>query len=66
MSWTCPACHNAIQYSEVETAPRPDLIYRCSVCRLELVVDPSHERMILAPFPQGGEEDAGELARRRT
>jgi len=60
MSWTCPACQNAIRHSDVETAPRSGVIYRCHVCRLELIVDQDRETMALAPFP-GGEVDPSNL-----
>lgn len=50
MSWTCPACQNAIRHSEGESAPRMGVTYRCPICRLELVVDPDRGKMTLAPM----------------
>jgi len=50
MPWTCPACRLAIQHSDSERAPRPGVTYRCHVCRLELVVDPQHGKMTVAPL----------------
>jgi hypothetical protein len=35
----------------MEAIPRPDVIYRCPICRLELVVDAARDVMIVAPFP---------------
>jgi hypothetical protein len=31
--------------------PRPGVIYRCHVCRLELVKDPYADQMAIAPLP---------------
>jgi hypothetical protein len=56
MPWTCPACQNAIQHSEIESAPRPGITYRCLVCRLELVMDPRRGKMTLAPNRAGERE----------
>ena len=50
MPWRCPACHTAILHSEVELTPRANALYRCHVCRLELVLDASGERLTVAPF----------------
>jgi rubredoxin len=50
MSWKCPACGSLIQHHE--EAPRPNVVYRCNVCRLELVVDPETGKMTLAPLPK--------------
>jgi transposase-like protein len=38
MPWKCPACQNQIRH----TGDRPELqqVYRCHVCRIELVLDP--------------------------
>jgi hypothetical protein len=51
MPWRCPACSTQITHRLNEEAPRPNVIYRCPVCRLELVVDPDQERLIVAPMP---------------
>lgn len=48
MTWNCPACRTTIQHNE---EPRPGVIYRCPICRLELVVDTDHDKLTLAPFP---------------
>jgi hypothetical protein len=39
MPWRCPACRSAIQHNEIESRPRPGVVYRCYVCRLELVLN---------------------------
>jgi hypothetical protein len=49
MPWTCPACRLAIRHSDAERDPRPSVTYRCHVCRLELVVDTTCGKMVVAP-----------------
>ena len=49
MPWKCPACHTAIQHQEPE--PRPGVVYRCNICRLELMVDMQTRNLALAPLP---------------
>jgi hypothetical protein len=39
MPWRCPACQEQIRHSEIEAEPRFGVVYRCHVCRLELVRD---------------------------
>jgi rubredoxin len=48
--WKCPACSEAIRHDH-EEAPRQGVIYRCHVCRLELVLDPKKNKLVLAPLP---------------
>jgi len=50
MPWTCPACSTQIRHSASETAPNAKTVYRCHVCRLELVVDEDEQKMKVAPF----------------
>jgi hypothetical protein len=50
MPWSCPACRTPIRHSETEDRPRPDALYRCHICRLELVLDPRTERLDVAPM----------------
>jgi len=33
-----------------EDSPRPQVVYRCSVCRLELVLDERTRRLTVAPL----------------
>ncbi len=40
--------------------PRPDRVYRCPVCRLQMVFDPSINKM--KPLPPNG-DDKGEKRR---
>ncbi len=56
MPWTCPACRLAIRHSEHDDTPRTGVIYRCHVCRLELVVDIIEGKMTLAPFRSSAED----------
>ncbi|HEY3137244.1 MAG TPA: hypothetical protein VGL29_14545 [Blastocatellia bacterium] len=58
MPWTCPACRIAIQHSE-ET-PRPNIIYRCHVCHLELVADTATGKLTVAPLPAADKSDKQE------
>jgi hypothetical protein len=48
--WRCPACHTPIEHDTEVTTPRPGVVYRCHVCRLELAVDPESNRLTLAPL----------------
>jgi hypothetical protein len=49
MPWTCPACSLAIHHGETEASPRAGVIYRCHICRLELILDPQTNKLVLAP-----------------
>jgi predicted Zn finger-like uncharacterized protein len=51
MPWRCPACQTQIRHADGELAPQPGRVYRCHVCRLELVVDEQNQRLTVAPFP---------------
>jgi hypothetical protein len=44
----CPACQTSIQSDHDLLSPRPGVIYRCHVCRLELVIDPVTDKPVLA------------------
>jgi len=48
MPWTCPACRTAIRHDG--DMPRPQTVYRCPVCHLELVLDDLRKRLTLAPL----------------
>jgi hypothetical protein len=50
MPWKCPACQTAITHDPASAMPSPNAVYRCHVCRLELVVDPSTNALTLAPL----------------
>jgi hypothetical protein len=50
MPWHCPACHSQIKHSETDPAPRIGAQYRCPICRLELVIDPRSNKLIVAPL----------------
>ena len=63
MPWTCPACRLAIRHSEHDDTPRTGVIYRCHVCRLELVVDITEGKMTLAPFRPSTEDHPVESRR---
>jgi len=46
--WKCPACQTTIPIDG--NGPQPNQVYRCSVCRLELVVDEKREGLTVAPL----------------
>ena len=54
MPWKCPACSTLIRQQLTAAghdSPVPGAIYRCDVCRLELVLDVRAHQMTLAPLP---------------
>ncbi len=50
MSWRCPACSTPINHNEADDMPRPGALYRCHVCRLELMLDPGTAKLTVAPL----------------
>jgi hypothetical protein len=51
MPWRCPACQTFIRHGDhPEDLPRLGQVYRCHICRLELVFDPGTRKLVLAPF----------------
>ena len=48
MPWKCPACQTEIRYDG--DMPTHRRVYRCHVCRLELVLDEQSLKMTVAPF----------------
>jgi hypothetical protein len=50
MPWKCPLCRLPIHHSDAETDPRPNVIYCCHICRLELVIDNHTRTMVAATF----------------
>jgi len=50
MPWSCPACATHINTALNETMPRAGAVYRCHVCRLELVLDAATGKMKIAPM----------------
>lgn len=50
-SWNCPACQTWIRH-EHEPLPRPSVIYRCHVCRLELMLNTVTGKLALAPIEE--------------
>ena len=51
MPWRCPACHTTIQHDELEQQLRPNVVYRCYVCRLEFQLNAGTKQLELAPVP---------------
>jgi hypothetical protein len=50
LPWRCPACREVIRHSEIEEQPRPNAVYRCVVCRLELQLDPATGLLVVVPL----------------
>jgi hypothetical protein len=50
MPWLCPACDTPIRHHEPH--PRPRVMYRCHICRLELVLHAETGALMLAPLKQ--------------
>jgi hypothetical protein len=49
MPWKCPACQTQIAHDG--DRPEPKRVYRCHVCRLELVLDDATQTLTVAPLP---------------
>jgi hypothetical protein len=49
MPWRCPACQIAINHTAGDERPRPNVRYRCHICRLELVLERTTGRLSVAP-----------------
>jgi hypothetical protein len=50
MDWKCPACAEQIRHGTFEPMPKKGVVYRCPVCRLELVLDQENQNLTLAPL----------------
>jgi ribosomal protein L37AE/L43A len=57
MPWHCPACRTTITHNEAEGRPRPNVVYRCYVCRLELQLNEQASQLELVPLSQPSERD---------
>lgn len=49
MPWKCPAGETQIAYDGDH--PELERVYRCHVCRLELVLDERTQKLIVVPLP---------------
>jgi hypothetical protein len=49
MPWKCPACQTPLNHDG--DTWRPGRVYRCHVCRLELVLDEASNDLMVAPLP---------------
>jgi len=56
MPWKCPACETAMRHDGV--APESNRLYRCHVCRLELMLDEATNRMQVPPLPDDADDPA--------
>ena len=53
MPLKCPACGTPIRHQLIanrDATPLPGRIYRCAVCRLDLILKGDGTKMILAPL----------------
>ena len=55
MPWLCPACRTTLTHTHTE--PRPRVVYRCHVCRLELRFNEETNQLELLPFPNKPERE---------
>jgi hypothetical protein len=60
MPWRCPACETPIRHSETEERPRLGVLYRCHLCRIELVLDVRSDRLITAAHSDRDANDSSE------
>jgi hypothetical protein len=52
MLWKCPACNSELFHAHTDDLPHPGVVYRCCICRLELIFDPYVMTLRpAAPFP---------------
>jgi hypothetical protein len=51
MTWRCPACHTPIRSERVgighDVPLQPGMVYRCWICRLELVLIDDGTKLIV-------------------
>jgi predicted SprT family Zn-dependent metalloprotease len=57
MLWSCPACRTTIAQQTHEALPRPGVIYRCYVCRLELQLNQQGDKLELVPLPSRPDDE---------
>ena len=50
ITWSCPACQSQIRHSSGEDQPRLGKVYRCHVCRLELIFDRERQQLTVVPM----------------
>jgi hypothetical protein len=55
--WKCPACQSNIRSHQVtgqlRDEPATGVVYRCHICRLELVYDPISRALQVPPLDRG-------------
>jgi hypothetical protein len=56
MVWKCPGCQTSIRHNEVEDRPLLEKVYRCPICRLELMFDGHTEKMTVAAMREGDDK----------
>jgi len=58
MPWRCPSCETPIRHSETEERPRIGVLYRCHLCRIELVLDVRTNKLAAAAGPDATADDS--------
>ena len=58
--WKCPACSTQIEHNEAAIHPVDGVLYRWSVCRLELIFDAAINKLTVAPLSR---EESNQNAR---
>ena len=48
MPWKCPACQTQIRHDG--DTPQLRQVYRCHICRLELVLDAETQKLTVTPL----------------
>jgi hypothetical protein len=62
MPWRCPACSNIIRHDESERTPHPQTRYRCHLCRVGLVYQPTDNKMVVV----GSDDDSQQPERKQS
>jgi DNA-directed RNA polymerase subunit RPC12/RpoP len=64
MPWKCPACETQIRHDG--DVPQANRVYRCHVCRLELILCARSNRLAVPPLPDTSDSPpADRTARKR-
>jgi len=55
--WNCPNCWYPLTHRPTELAPQIHKIYRCPICKVDLVFDPQKRELVFAPFEPDTPQD---------
>jgi hypothetical protein len=65
MPWKCPACSEQIHHAPEQEAPQRGTVYRCHICRLELILDGPNGKLTVMPVLRDTPDTASDRAPRR-